>query len=60
MGRPNVTEDHCEAVQEAGRAFDQVKENSQHKELSERLEMAVYFCRPHSPWKKEPCCIPYK
>jgi IS30 family transposase len=31
--------------------FDQGKENSRYKELSEHLVMVVYFCRPHSPWE---------
>jgi IS30 family transposase len=35
--------------------FDQGKENSEHKELSERLAMTVYFRRPHSPWEKGTC-----
>jgi IS30 family transposase len=32
--------------------FDRGKENSGHKELSERLAMTVYFYHPHSPWEK--------
>jgi IS30 family transposase len=35
--------------------FDQGKENSEHKQLSENTAMAVYFCRPHSPWEKGTC-----
>jgi IS30 family transposase len=35
--------------------FDQGKENSGHKELSEHLAMTVYFRRPHSPWEKGTC-----
>jgi IS30 family transposase len=29
--------------------FDQGKENSEHKQLSEHTAMSVYFCHPHSP-----------
>jgi IS30 family transposase len=32
--------------------FDQGKENSGHRQLSENTGTAVYFCRPHSPWEK--------
>jgi IS30 family transposase len=32
--------------------FDQGKENSEHKELSEHTTMRVYFCHPPSPWEK--------
>jgi IS30 family transposase len=35
--------------------FDQVKENSEHKELSENTGTAVYFCHPHSPREKGAC-----
>jgi IS30 family transposase len=35
--------------------FDQGKENSRHRELSEHLATAVYFCHPHSPWEKGTC-----
>jgi IS30 family transposase len=36
-------------------AFDQGKENSGRKELSEHTAMAVCFCHPHSPWGKGTC-----
>ena len=32
-------------------AYDQGKEMARHKELSSRLDVPVYFCEPHSPWK---------
>jgi IS30 family transposase len=32
--------------------FDQGKENSEHKRLSENVGIAVYFCHPHSPREK--------
>ncbi len=32
--------------------YDQGREMSQHKLLGTELEMAVYFCDPHSPWQK--------
>jgi IS30 family transposase len=35
--------------------FDQGKENSEHKELTENTGIAVYFCHPHSPWEKGTC-----
>jgi IS30 family transposase len=35
--------------------FDQGKENSEHKQLSENTRTAVYFCHPHSPWEKGTC-----
>jgi IS30 family transposase len=35
--------------------FDQGKENSEHKDLSENLKIDVYFCHPSSPWKKGTC-----
>ncbi|MDR3115345.1 MAG: IS30 family transposase [Treponema sp.] len=35
--------------------FDQGKENSEHKQLSEHTAMRVYFCHPHSPWEKGMC-----
>jgi IS30 family transposase len=35
--------------------FDQGKENSEHKRLSENTGIAVYFCHPHSPWEKGTC-----
>jgi IS30 family transposase len=35
--------------------FDQGKENSEHKELTENTAIAVYFCHPHSPWEKGTC-----
>jgi IS30 family transposase len=38
--------------------FDQGKENSEHKQLSEHTAMAVYFCHPHSPWEKGPVKTP--
>ncbi|MDR1218573.1 MAG: IS30 family transposase [Treponema sp.] len=35
--------------------FDQGKENSGHKQLSENTGTAVYFCHPHSPWEQGSC-----
>jgi IS30 family transposase len=35
--------------------FDQGKENSQHQQLTERLQISVYFCHPASPWEKGTC-----
>ena len=35
--------------------FDQGKENSEHKDLSENLKIDVYFCHPSSPWEKGTC-----
>jgi IS30 family transposase len=35
--------------------FDQGKENSGHRQLSENTGIAVYFCHPHSPWEKGTC-----
>jgi IS30 family transposase len=35
--------------------LDQGKENSEHKQLSENLNIAVYFCHPSSPWEKGTC-----
>ena len=35
--------------------FDQGKENSEHKDLSENLNIGVYFCHPASPWEKGTC-----
>jgi IS30 family transposase len=35
--------------------FDQGKENSEHKQLSENTGIAVFFCHPHSPWEKGAC-----
>jgi IS30 family transposase len=35
--------------------FDQGKENSEHKKLSENTGITVYFCHPHSPWEKGTC-----
>jgi IS30 family transposase len=35
--------------------FEQGKENSEHKGLSENTGIAVYFCHPHSPWEKVTC-----
>jgi IS30 family transposase len=35
--------------------FDQGKENSGHKQLSENAAMAVCFCHPHSLWEKGTC-----
>ena len=35
--------------------LDQGRENAQHKELSENMNMAVYFCHPSSPWEKGTC-----
>lgn len=35
--------------------FDQGKENSEHKDLSEHLKIDVYFCHPSSPWEKGTC-----
>jgi IS30 family transposase len=35
--------------------FDQGKENSEHKELTENNAITVYFCHPHSPWEKGTC-----
>lgn len=32
--------------------YDQGREMSMHKKLSERTGMAVYFCDPHSPWQR--------
>jgi IS30 family transposase len=34
---------------------DQGKENSEHQQLSENTNIAVYFCHPHSPWEKGTC-----
>jgi transposase, IS30 family len=35
--------------------LDQGKENAEHKKLSERMKMEVYFCHPASPWEKGTC-----
>jgi IS30 family transposase len=35
--------------------LDQGHENSEHKEIQERLGIDVYFCHPHSPWEKATC-----
>ena len=35
--------------------FDQGKENSEHKKLSEDVKIDVYFCHPASPWEKGTC-----
>jgi hexosaminidase len=35
--------------------FDQEKENSGRKELTENTAIAVCFCHPHSPWEKGAC-----
>ena len=35
--------------------LDQGKENSEHKQLSENLNIDVYFCHPSSPWEKGTC-----
>ena len=32
--------------------FDNGSEFSEHRQLSDRLGMATYFCEPHSPWQK--------
>ena len=32
--------------------YDQGREMAQHKELTRRTGMAVYFCDPHSPWQR--------
>jgi hypothetical protein len=32
--------------------FDQGKENSEHKQLSENTAIVVYFCHPYSPGSK--------
>ena len=34
---------------------DQGKENSEHKQLADNLNIDVYFCHPHSPWEKATC-----
>ncbi len=35
--------------------YDQGKELSKHKLLTERTGVAVYFCDPHSPWQRGTC-----
>ena len=35
--------------------FDQGSEMSQHKSLTARLGLAVYFAHPHSPWERGIC-----
>lgn len=35
--------------------LDQGKENSEHKQLSENLNIDIFFCHPHSPWGKGTC-----
>ena len=35
--------------------YDQGKEMSRHKQLTERTGMKVYFCDPHSPWQRGTC-----
>jgi IS30 family transposase len=32
--------------------YDQGREMTRHKELTERTGVAVYFCDPHSPWQR--------
>ena len=32
--------------------YDQGKEMSEHKQLSERTGVAVFFADPHSPWQR--------
>ena len=32
--------------------YDQGREMSMHKKLSEQTGIAVYFCDPHSPWQR--------
>lgn len=35
--------------------YDQGKEMSQHKILSDDLGLKVFFCHPHSPWERGTC-----
>jgi len=35
--------------------LDQGKENSEHKMLSKKLGVDIYFCHPSSPWEKGTC-----
>lgn len=35
--------------------YDQGKEMARHVELSERTQMPIYFCDPHSPWQRGTC-----
>jgi len=35
--------------------YDQGKEMSRHKELTEKTGINVYFCDPHSPWQRGTC-----
>jgi IS30 family transposase len=32
--------------------YDQGREMSMHKQLSEQTGISVYFCDPHSPWQR--------
>jgi IS30 family transposase len=34
---------------------DQEKEMAEHEMLARKIRMKVYFCHPHSPWKKGTC-----
>ena len=34
---------------------DSVALQSRHKNLTQRTDMAVYFCDPHSPWQRGTC-----
>ncbi len=35
--------------------YDQGKELSRHKDLTQRTGVAVYFCDPHGPWQRGTC-----
>ena len=35
--------------------YDQGKELTRHKDLTQRTGVAVYFCDPHSPWQRATC-----
>ena len=35
--------------------YDQGKELTRHKDLTQRTGVAVYFCDPHSPWQRGTC-----
>jgi IS30 family transposase len=36
-------------------AYDQGKEMSEHKRLTVRTGVAVFFADPHSPWQRGSC-----
>ena len=51
-GKTQLDASTASALERQALTYDQVREMSRHKELTERSGIPVYFADPHRPWQR--------